>query len=65
MEADTGVRNIDRNVGKLDGVTIMEVPKDMMMSAYDFTDGWAAAAGAKQVNMLMFDPLAIAAPVGV
>ena len=63
VEADTGIRNIDRNVGKLDGVTIMEVPKDMMMSAYDFTDGWTAAAGAKQVNMLMFDPLAIAAPV--
>lgn len=63
VEADTGIRNIDRNVGKLDGVTIMEVPKDMMMSAYDFTDGWAAAASAKQINMLMFDPLAIAAPV--
>ena len=63
VEADTGIRNIDRNVGKLDGVTIMEVPKDMMMSAYDFTDGWTSAAGAKQINLLMFDPLAIAAPV--
>lgn len=63
VEADTGVRHIDRNVGKLDGVTILEVPKDMMMSAYDFTDGWAAADGAKQINLLMFDPLAIAAPV--
>ena len=63
VEADTGIRNIDRNVGKLDGVVIQEVPKDMMMSAYDFTEGWAAADGAKQVNMLMFDPIAIAAPV--
>lgn len=63
VEADTGIRNIDRNVGKLDGVVIMEVPKDMMMSSYDFTDGWTAEAGAKQINMLMFDPLAIAAPV--
>lgn len=63
VEADTGIRNIDRNVGKLDGVTIMEVPKDMMMSAYDFADGWTSAAGAKQINLLMFDPLAIAAPV--
>ena len=25
VEADTGIRNIDRNVGKLDGVSIMEV----------------------------------------
>lgn len=63
VEADTGIRNIDRNVGKLDGVVIMEVPKDMMMSSYDFTDGWTVEAGAKQINMLMFDPLAIAAPV--
>ena len=63
VEADTGIRNIDRNVGKLDGVAIMEVPKDMMMSAYDFTEDWVAAEGAKQINILMFDPLAIAAPV--
>lgn len=63
VEADTGIRNIDRNVGKLDGVVIMEVPKDIMMSAYDFTEGWASAAGAKQINLLMFDPIAIAAPV--
>lgn len=63
VEADTGIRNIDRNVGKLDGVVIMEVPKDIMMSAYDFTEGWASATGAKQINLLMFDPVAIAAPV--
>lgn len=63
VEADTGIRNIDRNVGKLDGVVIQEVPKDMMMSAYDFTEGWTAESGAKQINMLMFDPIAIAAPI--
>lgn len=63
VESDTGIRNIDRNVGKLDGVVIMEVPSDMMMTAYDFTQGWQVAAGAQQINMLMFDPMAIAAPV--
>lgn len=63
VQADTGIRNVDRNVGKLDGVVIMEVPKDVMMSSYDFTDGWVAAEGAKQINLLMFDPIAIAAPV--
>lgn len=63
VEADTGIRNIDRNVGKLDGVAIEEVPADMMMSAYDFTTGWVAASGAQQINMLLFDPIAIAAPV--
>lgn len=63
VQADTGIRDIDRNVGKLDGVSIMEVPKDIMMSEYDFTDGWAATSGAKQLNLIMFDPTAIAAPV--
>lgn len=63
VEADTGIRNIDRNVGKLDGVVIQEVPADMMMTAYDYSEGWVAAAGAKQMNMLLFDPMAIAAPV--
>ena len=63
VAADTGIRDIDRNAGKLDGVAIMEVPADMMMTAYDFTQGWTAASGAQQVNLLMFDPLAIAAPV--
>ena len=63
VQADTGIRDIDRNAGKLDGVSIMEVPADMMKTAYDFTQGWTAAAGAQQINMLMFDPLAIAAPV--
>lgn len=63
VEADTGIRNIDRNVGKLDGVVIQEVPADMMMTAYDFTQGWQSAAGAQQINLLMFDPMAVAAPV--
>lgn len=63
VEADTGIRNIDRNVGKLDGVAIQEVPADMMMTAYDFTQGWQPASGAQQINLLMFDPMAIAAPV--
>ncbi|HIW40625.1 MAG TPA: hypothetical protein H9743_00500 [Candidatus Mediterraneibacter vanvlietii] len=63
VEADTGIRNIDRNVGKLDGVVIQEVPSDMMMDNYDFTEGWATVAGARQTNLMMYDPLAIAAPI--
>ena len=63
VQADTGIRDIDRNAGKLDGVYIEEVPSDLMMSEYDFTEGWAATSAAKQINLLMFDPLSIAAPV--
>lgn len=63
VEADTGIRNIDRNVGKLDGVVIQEVPSDILMTRYDFTEGWTAAEDAQQINLLMFDPMAIVAPV--
>lgn len=63
IQADTGIRNVDRNVGKLDGVLIKEVPADIMMTAYDFAQGWAPAAGAKQINMLLVNPLSLVAPV--
>ncbi len=54
---------VDRRVGNLDGVTIREVPKDLMMTKYDFSNGWAPTADAKQINMEMVDIMAIAAPV--
>lgn len=63
IDAGTGIRNVDRNVGKLDGVTIVEVPADLMKTAYTFTTGWAAASGAGQINILFVDPDAVAAPV--
>ena len=63
IEVTNGIQAVDRNVAKLDGVTIVETPSDMMMDLYDFTQGWQAAAGASQVNMLFVDPLAIIAPI--
>lgn len=63
VQADTGIRNVDRNVGKLDGVLIQEVPSDMMMSEYDFTEGWTPTAGAKQLNLILADPMALVAPI--
>lgn len=63
VDAATGIRNIDRNVGKLDGVLIEEVPSDMMKSKYTFTDGWVVHSDAVQINLLMYDPYAIAAPI--
>ena len=63
LDAAGGVRGVDRNVARLDGVTIKEVPADLMKSSYVFTDGWVPATGAKQINLIMVDPLAVAAPV--
>lgn len=63
IDAGTGIRNIDRNVGKLDGVLIREVPADIMQTVFDFTVGWRVGAGAKTINMLLVDPMAIITPV--
>ena len=63
LEVSNGIQAVDRNIAKLDGVRIVEVPSDLMMSAYDFADGFVATAAAKQINMIMVDPLAVIAPV--
>jgi hypothetical protein len=63
LEVSNGIQAVDRNVAKLDGVTIVETPSDMMFDAYDFSEGWVKAAGAHQINMLFVDPLALIAPI--
>jgi hypothetical protein len=63
IDTAEGFRGVDRNVARLDGVNIREVPADLMKSSYVFTEGWVAASGAKQINMLLVDPDAVAAPV--
>ena len=63
VSTDEGIRGVDRNVARLDGVRITEVPADLMKSSFVFTDGWAAATGARQINLIMVDPMAVAAPV--
>jgi hypothetical protein len=63
VETAGGFRGVDRNIARLDGVEITEVPADMMKTAYDFTNGWAVAAGAQQINFILYDPMAIAAPI--
>ena len=63
IDAGTGIRNVDRNVGKLDGVAIVEVPADLMYTAYTYTEGWAASDGAGLINLMIVAPEAVAAPV--
>ena len=63
IDVTGGIRNVDRNVGKLDGVLIEEIPSDMMKTAYDFTSGWEIAAGASQIGMILYDSMSIAAPI--
>lgn len=63
MDVSGGTRTVDRNVACLDGVNIREVPAELMKSAYVFTEGWAPANNAVQINMILVDPEAVAAPV--
>ena len=64
IEVTNGIRDVDRNIARLDGVEIMEVPADMMKTAYTFTSGWAVnTVSAQQINFLLYDPDAIAAPI--
>ena len=64
IEVTNGIRDVDRNVARLDGVRIIEVPNDMMKTAYTFTEGWAIDTDhAAQINFMLVDPLAVAAPI--
>ena len=63
VDTAEGNRGVDRNIARLDGVSIQEVPTDMMQTAYDLSVGWAPVAGSQTVNMLFYTPDSIAAPV--
>lgn len=53
---------INREVISLDDVEIVEVPSDLMKTVYNFTSGWAAGVGAKQINMFLVHPIAVLTP---
>lgn len=64
IEVTSGIRDVDRNIARLDGVQVVEVPDDMMKTAYTFTTGWAVnTSTAQQINFMLVDPEAVAFPV--
>lgn len=63
MNITTGPNAIDRRVNRLEEVQIKPVPAELMKTAYDFTEGWAPALGAAQINMMLVHPLAVITPV--
>lgn len=56
---------ISRMLSVLDDVKIVQVPSSRMKSAYTFTVGAVAAAGAEDINMILVHPKAILAPIKV
>ena len=63
IDLSGGIRGADRNIGRLDGVTIEEIPSDMMKTLYSFVTGWSIDASAAQIDFLLYDPMALAAPI--
>ncbi len=63
IDVTSGPNAIDRRVNRLDQVQIVPVPSTLMKTAYDFTQDWAPAASAKQINMMLVHPLAVITPV--
>ena len=57
-----GESAISRAVRSLDDVQIESVPSALMKTAYDFTEGYKAGAGAKQINMLLIHPSSVITP---
>lgn len=63
ISVDGGVTAINRNVSRIDEVEIVSVTSDLMKTTYDFTSGWAAGVGAKQIYMALIHPMAVITPV--
>ena len=57
-----GESAINRAVRSLDDVQLEAVPSALMKTAYDFTEGYKAGVGAKQINMLLIHPSAVITP---
>ena len=56
-------RRINRIVDRLDEVEVIGVPATLMMTKYNFSQGWAATQDAQQINMMLIHPLAVITPV--
>ena len=57
-----GDATIKRAIQGLDDVKIEKVPSTLMKTIYDFTEGWKAGTGAKQINALLIHPSAVITP---
>lgn len=57
-----GETAVKRNVHSMDDVQIESVPSALMKTAYDFTEGYKAGVGAKQINMMLVHPSAVITP---
>lgn len=57
-----GGNAIDREISRIEEVEIIAVPSVLMKTKYNFTNGWAVAGDAAQVNMFLVHPSAVITP---
>lgn len=63
LDVESSADVINRVVNRLDEVEIVGVPATLMKTAYNFTQGWEPANGAKQIDMFLVHPTAVITPV--
>ena len=63
IDVTSNNNTIDRVVNRLDEVEIIGVPAPLMKTKYNFSNGWAPAVGAGQINMFLVHPAAVITPV--
>ena len=63
INVESAGSTINRKVSRIDEVEIIAVPSTLMKTAYNFTTGWAAGGGAKQIHMFLVHPVAVITPV--
>ena len=59
---NVSAHGINRVVESLDGVQIIGVPAELMKTLYNFTEDWAPAVNAAQINMFLVHPMAVITP---
>ena len=63
IDVTSGPNAVDRRISRLDEVQVIKVPKILMKSAYNFSEGWKPKATADQINMFLVHPVAVITPV--
>lgn len=54
-----GQKTVSRDIERLDEVEIIPVPTDLLKTSYDFTKGYVASVGAKDIKMLLIHPSSV------
>ena len=63
LDVESAKSEINRVVNRLDEVEVIGVPATLMKTAYTFTQGYAPAPGASQIDMFLVHPMAVITPV--